>query len=136
MIQLKEISKTCFPIAILTEGTDIPCVDCILLARPTRSATLFQQMFGRGLRLFPGKENCLVIDFVDNFKRTGTDGLITVPTLLGLDTTKMVQGNNNCCFCDTNDQSKTIDEDLLELEEKAEEEKEKEQKGNCIVVFI
>lgn len=89
-------------IAILTEGTDIPCIDCILLTRPTRSATLFQQMFGRGLRLFPDKENCLVIDFVDNFKRTGTSGLITVPTLLGLDATEMVEGNNNYLF-GTND---------------------------------
>jgi ATP-dependent helicase IRC3 len=78
--------------AILTEGTDIPCVDCILLARPTRSNTLFQQMFGRGLRLFPGKEDCLLIDFVDSFKRSGTDGLVTIPTLLGLSTKDAVIG--------------------------------------------
>ncbi|KAI8380345.1 P-loop containing nucleoside triphosphate hydrolase protein [Blakeslea trispora] len=90
---------------ILTEGTDIPCVDCILMTRPTRSATLFQQMFGRGLRLFPDKENCLVIDFVDNFTRTGAEGVVTVPTLLGLDS------------------SVTEDADILELEELAEKEK-------------
>ena len=78
--------------AILTEGTDIPCVDCILLARPTKSNTLFQQMFGRGLRLYEGKKDCLLIDFVDNFKRSGPDGLVTVPTLLGLSTKDMVIG--------------------------------------------
>lgn len=77
----------------MTEGTDIPCVDCILLGRPTRSNTLFQQMFGRGLRLFPGKENCLLVDFVDNFKRSGSAGLVTVPTLLGLSSREMITGN-------------------------------------------
>lgn len=86
--------------AILTEGTDIPCVDCILLARPTRSNTLFQQMFGRGLRLHPNKENCLLIDFVDNFKRSGSDGLVTVPTLLGLSTKEMITGKcMKCLVC-------------------------------------
>lgn len=79
--------------AILTEGTDIPCVDCILLGRPTRSNTLFQQMFGRGLRLFPGKEDCLLIDFMDNFKRSGSSGLVTIPTLLGLSTKEMIDSN-------------------------------------------
>ncbi|KAG2176795.1 hypothetical protein INT44_007459 [Umbelopsis vinacea] len=70
---------------ILTEGTDIPRIDCILMARPTKSSTLFQQMFGRGMRLHSSKKDCLVIDFVDNFSRAGRAGLITIPTLLGLD---------------------------------------------------
>ncbi|KAJ2681959.1 putative ATP-dependent helicase IRC3, partial [Coemansia spiralis] len=67
---------------ILTEGTDIPTIDCVMMARPTRSTVLFQQMIGRGMRLSPGKDNCLVIDFVDSFKRTASQ--ITIPTLLGL----------------------------------------------------
>lgn len=83
----------CLYVAILTEGTDIPRVDCILLARPTKSSILFQQMFGRGLRLFPGKEDCLLIDFVDNFKKSGSAGLVTIPTLLGLSTKEMIAGN-------------------------------------------
>ncbi|CEP12934.1 hypothetical protein [Parasitella parasitica] len=88
--------------AILTEGTDIPIVDCILLARPTQSATLFQQMFGRGLRLFPGKEDCLVIDFVDSFTEKGKHSLVTIPTLLGLSASEAIE-----------------DRDILELEQKA-----------------
>ncbi|KAJ2764610.1 DEAD DEAH box helicase, partial [Coemansia nantahalensis] len=67
---------------ILTEGTDIPTIDCVIMARPTRSTVLFQQMIGRGMRLSPGKKNCLVIDFVDSFKRAASQ--ITIPTLLGL----------------------------------------------------
>ncbi|KAJ1837625.1 DEAD DEAH box helicase, partial [Coemansia sp. RSA 2708] len=68
---------------ILTEGTDIPNIDCVIMARPTRSPVLFQQMLGRGMRLHPGKQDCLVVDFVDSFKRDAAQ--ITVPTLLGLD---------------------------------------------------
>ncbi|KAI9478196.1 MAG: P-loop containing nucleoside triphosphate hydrolase protein [Benjaminiella poitrasii] len=107
--------------SILTEGTDIPCVDCILLARPTRSATLFQQMFGRGLRLYPEKENCLVVDFVDNFKRASAAGLVTVPTLLGLDTTEMVIGKDILKL------EKEAKEQVKEEEEKEEKEKEEEE---------
>ncbi|KAG4303927.1 hypothetical protein PORY_002671 [Pneumocystis oryctolagi] len=66
---------------ILTEGTDIPNIDCILLARPTKSQNLFVQMIGRGMRLFPGKTNCHVIDMVGNV----LNGIVTIPTLFGLD---------------------------------------------------
>ncbi|KAJ1791275.1 DEAD DEAH box helicase, partial [Coemansia sp. RSA 2399] len=69
---------------ILTEGTDIPNIDCVMMARPTRSLGLFQQMIGRGMRLFPSKEDCLVVDLVDSFS-SAAGGRITVPTLLGLD---------------------------------------------------
>jgi DNA repair protein RadD len=48
---------------VLTEGFDAPIVDCIVLLRPTLSAGLFSQMVGRGLRLHPGKSDCLVLDF-------------------------------------------------------------------------
>jgi ATP-dependent helicase IRC3 len=48
---------------ILTEGWDCPAVDCILMARPTQSKGLYQQMAGRGLRLYPNKKDCLILDF-------------------------------------------------------------------------
>jgi DNA repair protein RadD len=48
---------------VLTEGFDAPHIDCIVLLRPTLSAGLFSQMVGRGLRIHPGKEDCLVLDF-------------------------------------------------------------------------
>lgn len=68
---------------ILTEGTDIPTVDCIVVARPTRSRNLFSQMIGRGLRNAPGKSDCRVIDFVDNL--SNVQGLVSAPTLFGLE---------------------------------------------------
>ncbi len=49
---------------LYNEGVDIPEVDTLLLLRPTQSPVLFQQQIGRGLRLLPGKESCLVLDFV------------------------------------------------------------------------
>ncbi|PXW95441.1 superfamily II DNA or RNA helicase [Sphaerotilus hippei] len=49
---------------LYNEGVDMPAVDTLLLLRPTQSAVLFQQQIGRGLRLAPGKESCLVLDFV------------------------------------------------------------------------
>lgn len=49
---------------LFNEGIDLPTVDTLLLLRPTHSALLFQQQLGRGLRLSPNKESCLVLDFV------------------------------------------------------------------------
>jgi superfamily II DNA or RNA helicase len=47
---------------VLTEGFDAPATQAVLLARPTRSRTLFTQIVGRGLRPYPGKEDCLLLD--------------------------------------------------------------------------
>lgn len=49
---------------VLTEGFDSPRASCVVIARPTRSASLYIQMVGRVLRMFPGKENALVLDVV------------------------------------------------------------------------
>lgn len=49
---------------LLTEGWDCPSVDCIIVLRPTKSTSLYQQMVGRGTRLFEGKENLLLLDFL------------------------------------------------------------------------
>lgn len=47
---------------LLAYGVDVPSVECIILARPTRSLTMYLQMVGRGLRSAPGKTHCIVID--------------------------------------------------------------------------
>ena len=53
---------------VLNEGVDLPFVQCLLFLRPTESKRVFFQQLGRGLRRFPGKEHCVVIDFIGNFK--------------------------------------------------------------------
>ncbi len=74
---------------VLTEGTDLPRAGCILHAKPTKSATLYEQMTGRGLRLFPGKEKCIVIDLVDVARR---HSLQAAPVLYGLPPGLLVNG--------------------------------------------
>lgn len=50
---------------LLAEGVDLPCTSCVIVARPTKSPGLFTQMIGRGLRLFPNKKECIILDFGD-----------------------------------------------------------------------
>lgn len=61
---------------VLTTGFNAPAVDLIALLRPTKSAGLYVQMVGRGTRLAPGKENCLVLDFAGNVRRHGPIDLV------------------------------------------------------------
>ena len=67
---------------IFTEGTDMPLVETIMIARPTQNSSLYTQMVGRGLRLYPGKEKLTLIDLVGV---TGKANLCTAPSLLGID---------------------------------------------------
>jgi len=53
-------------VSVLTTGFDAPHVDLIAILRPTASLSLYQQIVGRGLRLFDGKSNCLVMEFAGN----------------------------------------------------------------------
>lgn len=66
---------------VLTEGTDLPRTDCILLARPTCNSSLYIQMVGRGLRTHQDKEFCLVLDVIDTLK-SPKRSLITFPSLI------------------------------------------------------
>ncbi|KAG5775803.1 hypothetical protein H9Q73_010522 [Fusarium xylarioides] len=88
---LNSFRKGEFPVlvncGVFTEGTDIPNIDCIILARPTRSRNLLVQMIGRGMRLHPGKKNCHTIDLVSSLDT----GIVTTPTLFGLDPDILVE---------------------------------------------
>lgn len=56
---------------VLTTGFDYPAIDVVVMLRPTMSPGLYVQMAGRGLRLAPGKTDCLVVDFGGNVMRHG-----------------------------------------------------------------
>src|SRR2546426_2422083 len=74
--------------AVLTEGFDEPSVDCIIIARPTQSVPLYQQMLGRGTRTYPGKTDCLVLDVVGvSTQHT----LHTVATLFACDAERLAR---------------------------------------------
>lgn len=68
--------------AVLTEGFNDPRIDCIIMARPTKSKTLYIQSVGRGLRIAPGKDRCLIIDMVGATKR---HNLVQAPVIFGID---------------------------------------------------
>jgi ATP-dependent helicase IRC3 len=68
--------------AVLTEGYDEPRIDAVILARPTRSRSLYQQMLGRGCRPWPGKDDCLIVDLVGDTTR---HDLMTAATLFGVE---------------------------------------------------
>lgn len=56
---------------VLSIGFDYPAIDLIALMRPTKSGSLYIQQCGRGLRLSPGKETCLILDFANVVRTLG-----------------------------------------------------------------
>ena len=67
---------------VFTEGTDLPNIQTVIIARPTRNISLYTQMVGRSTRLYPGKEYVSLIDCVG----AGDEAdLCTAPSLLGQD---------------------------------------------------
>lgn len=68
-----------FNVGVLTEGYDDPQVSCIVLGRPTSSRALYAQMAGRGLRIAPGKADCLLVDLAGN---AGRHSLVTATDIL------------------------------------------------------
>lgn len=75
----KEGRKALINNSVLTTGVDLPNIDCIVLLRATTSSVLYLQILGRGMRLHPGKQNCLILDYAGNIERFGAADLITAP---------------------------------------------------------
>jgi ATP-dependent helicase IRC3 len=101
---------------VFTEGTDIPNIDCVLLARPTRSRNLLVQMIGRGMRLYPRKANCHIIDMVASLET----GIVTTPTLFGLDPAELMVAASMA------DIQKIKDEKVIEMKKITSPRKEAE----------
>lgn len=81
--------QVAFVVDMFNEGVDIPDVSCLLFLRPTESRTVFVQHMGRGLRISPGKENVLILDFIGNYR---TANII----LAGLDIKNGIRGLKKC----------------------------------------
>lgn len=64
-------TKIIVSVDIISEGTDIPAVGCIILLRPTKSLALYLQQVGRGLRVMEGKNHCIILDHAGNCFRHG-----------------------------------------------------------------
>lgn len=75
---------------VLTEGTDLPICDAVFNLRPTCNPSLYQQMVGRGTRLYPGKDYCRVFDFLPE-NMSNMRNLCTAPTLFGVEPMAMTK---------------------------------------------
>lgn len=69
-----------FAVDMFNEGVDVPTIDTVLMLRPTESGVIWQQQFGRGLRVAEGKSHLRVIDYIGNHRIF----LTKVRTLLSL----------------------------------------------------
>jgi len=85
-------------VGVLTEGFDVKSISVLVIARPTKSWALYVQMVGRGLRTSPGKKDCLVLDFAENFKAFGNCSLITREQMAP-DYPDPFKGEAPCRFC-------------------------------------
>ena len=91
-------------VSVVSEGYDHPPIDAVVLMRPTRSAKLYVQTCGRGLRPSVGKDSCLILDYgnvieslgplhdpVVNSSRSSKKGVITI---------RMKYCDNCYCYCE------------------------------------
>jgi superfamily II DNA or RNA helicase len=68
-------------VGVLTEGFDEPSIACIIIAAPTKSRVKYTQIVGRGLRLHPGKSDCLILDVAG---ASDDKSIQSLPALFGL----------------------------------------------------
>ncbi len=61
--------KAVTAVDVLNEGIDVPDVNILVFLRATHSRRIFVQQLGRGLRISPGKEKVIVLDFVTDIRR-------------------------------------------------------------------
>ena len=73
---------------LAVEGYDEPSIDCVVWARPTKSLGFYKQGIGRGTRLYPGKQDLLILDVVGDSSKMD---LCTAASLAGLDRKAMVR---------------------------------------------
>lgn len=105
-------------VQVFTEGTDIPSIDSLFLARPTKSRPLLVQMIGRGLRLHGEKSLCHVVDIAG----TRNTGVTSVPTLFSLPSSFTIDGQS---YEDMVQARIDYEEDLARESEMEQKEKER-----------
>ena len=94
-------------VSVLTTGFDAPHVDVVALLRATESVGLLQQIIGRGLRLYDGKEDCLILDYAENFDRHCPDGDVFDPQIrAGRVSSEAVMLQAYCPQCSTENEFK------------------------------
>lgn len=105
---------------LLTEGWDCPSVDTVVVLRPTKVRSLYQQMVGRGMRLSPGKKELLLLDFLWMTERHDLcrpSALISKDENIAKRIDKMVMDTG--CGIDLMDAEETAERDVIQEREEA-----------------
>lgn len=110
---------------VLTEGTDLPITDTIIIARPTAKETLYTQIIGRGTRLHEGKDHCLVLDILPE----STHKLCCAATLAGIDLRSLSKKERDKLLNEEQDLAKII-------EQKEEEERRQRQLAEALTLRV
>lgn len=88
-------------VGVLTTGFDAPHADVVAMLRLTESASLLQQIIGRGMRLCDDKTDCLFLDYAENVERHFPDGDIFSPEIrVGISSGESVDIECTCPVCD------------------------------------
>lgn len=116
-------------VAVLTTGFDYPETDCIILARPTKSKILYEQIVGRGLRLAEGKEDCLIIDINDVVKN---HDLLSISSIFDM---KILNGETPRKAIQRIEREKEEEEERLRLDELRKQKEEMELQAKKINLF-
>ena len=101
---------------LLTEGYDEPSIDCVVNLRLTKSEALYTQIIGRGTRLFPGKENLLVLDFL--WQDKGRRKHFNMKTLIASEDKSILEEDLNAILEECSNQEDFEEKDVFESVEK------------------
>ena len=107
-------------VAVYTTGFDVPHVDLIAILRPTESASLLQQIIGRGMRLHPDKQDCLILDYAENIERHQLESDLFTPQIKARSTKKGEPVAVKCPLCSSTNEftkRKTDDGDDLLMDD-------------------
>ena len=88
-------------IAVYTTGFDVPHVDTIAILRSTDSASLLQQIIGRGMRLHDEKFDCLVLDYAENIERHQLESNLFTPMISAKRSKKGEPMDVKCPLCNS-----------------------------------
>jgi len=81
-------------VGIISEGYDLPDIDTVVLARPTRSRIFFRQAVGRALRPAPGKDHAVILDVAgasDGHSLAGVEALTDSDVLTARDNEQLTE---------------------------------------------
>lgn len=84
---------------IFTEGFDLPAIDCVVVARPTASVSMWLQMVGRALRPAPLKDYAIILDCTDNWFRLGKPDMLRTWSLDPVPADPDQPGIRRCPHC-------------------------------------